>query len=39
MTDSTYIVKSTPDLLELSLDLFNTLQIGYRRIEDVHEEV
>ena len=26
-------------LLELSLDLFNTLQICYRDIEDVHEEV
>ena len=26
-------------LLELSLDLFNTLQICYRHIEDVHEEV
>ena len=26
-------------LLELSLDLFNTLQIWYRHIEDVHEEV
>ena len=26
-------------LLELSLDLFNTLQIRYRHIENVHEEV
>ena len=26
-------------LLELSLDLFNTLQIYYRHIEDVHKEV
>ena len=26
-------------LLELSLDLFNTLKICYRHIEDVHEEV
>ena len=26
-------------LLERSLDLFNTLQICYRHIEDVHEEV
>ena len=26
-------------LLELSLDLFNTLHICYRHIEDVHEEV
>ena len=26
-------------LLELSLDLFNTLQVCYRHIEDVHEEV
>ena len=26
-------------LLEFSLDLFNTLQICYRHIEDVHEEV
>ena len=37
MTDSTYFVKSL--LLELSLNLFNTLQICYRHIEDVHEEV
>ena len=37
MIDSAYIVKSL--LLELSLDLFNTLQISYRDIEDVHEEV
>ena len=26
-------------LFEFSLDLFNTLQICYRHIEDVHEEV
>ena len=37
MTDSTYFVKSTS--LDLSLDLFDTLQICYRHIEDVHEEV
>ena len=37
MTDSTYFVNQL--LLELSLDIFNTLQICYRHIEDVHEEV
>ena len=37
MTVSTYFVKSI--LLQLSLDHFNTLQICYRQIEDVHEQV
>ena len=32
MTDSTYFVKSTPPL---SVDLFNTLQICYRYVEDM----
>ena len=33
MTDNTYLVKSTP------LRAFNTLQICYRHIENLHEEV
>ena len=37
MVDSAYFVKSL--LLELSLDIFNTVQICYRYMEDVHEEV
>ena len=36
-TDSAYFVKSTP--LELSVYPFNTLQICYRHIVDVHEEI
>ena len=37
MVESAYFVEST--YLELSLELFNTAQICYRHMEDVHEEV